>query len=233
MTANRQQEVTKWFNGTYSKRGNWYLRPTKAYYIFLELLGAKEGQKYLDIACGLGRLLEASTEYGLDSYGIDISSVAIEKIKEKFPDFNARVANAEELPFNDKTFDLVTCIGSLERMLNIPLALQEMQRVGKQDCNYCILVRNSEANSWKYIKALLNLKNKKGHQDAKNLEEWTTIFKTAGYKIDGVYPDQYSIIKKLKLRSFGLKKINYKQLVNDNNPITKTEKFIFLLKKDV
>ncbi len=226
-----QEQIIKWFNNTYSKRGFWYLRPKHAYYIYLEILEAKANQKLLDIACGLGRLLEASQDYNVEPYGIDISSVAIAKAKERFPSFNLKEANAEHLPFDDSTFDLITCIGSLERMVNTQNALKEMQRVGKKDSKFCFLVRNSETTSWQFFKKSLGLKNKKGHQDAKNLKEWTTIFNAAGFDVVNVYPDQYPLMKRKKLKSLGLKKINYKALIKNNHPIEKANEFLFLLKK--
>ena len=51
MENNAQEEIKNWFNSTYRKRGNWYLRPTKAYYIYLEALKAKKNDKLLDVAC--------------------------------------------------------------------------------------------------------------------------------------------------------------------------------------
>ena len=226
-----QEQIIQWFNNTYSKRGFWYLRPKHAYYIYLEVLEAKANQKLLDIACGLGRLLEASQDYGVEPYGIDISSVAIAKAKERFPNFKLQEANAEDLPFEDNTFDLITCIGSLERMVNRLDALKEMQRVGTNDCKYCFLVRNSETTSWQFFKKYLGLKNEKGHQDAKNLEAWKTLFNTAGFDVVNVYPDQYPLMKQKRLQSLGLKKINYKALVHSKQPIEKANEFLFVLKK--
>lgn len=226
-----QEQIIQWFNNTYTKRGFWYLRPKKAYYIYLEILKAQPNQKLLDIACGLGRLLEASKDYNVKPYGIDISSVAIMKAKERFPDFNLSVANAEKLPFENNTFDIITCIGSLERMINTQNALKEMLRVGNKNSKFCFLVRNSETTSWQFFKTFLGLKNKKGHQDAKNLKEWTAIFNTAGFEVINVFPDQYPLQKRLRRRSLWLKKVNYKQLVNNNEPIEKANEFLFLLKK--
>lgn len=226
-----QEQITEWFNNTYTKRGFWYLRPVHAYYIFLEILEAKSGQKLLDIACGLGRLLEASQDYDVEPYGIDISEVAIAKAKKRFPEFNLSVANAEQLPFEDNTFDIVTCIGSIERMVNTKNALKEMLRIGNQNSKYCFLVRNSETTSWKFIKTFLGLKNKKGHQDAKNLEEWTTIFETVGFEVIDVFHDQYPLMKKAKRRNLWLKKVDFKQLIKPNEPIENANEFLFLLKK--
>ena len=226
-----QEQITQWFNNTYTKRGFWYLRPIKAYYIYLELLEAKADQKLLDIACGLGRLLEASQDYKVKPYGIDISDVAISKAKERFPDFNLSVANAENLPFDNNTFDLITCIGSIERMVNTQDALKEMYRVGNKQSKFCFLVRNSQTTSWQFFKSYLGMKNKKGHQDAKNLKEWTSIFKTAGFDVINVYPDQYPLIKKARRQNLWLKKVNYKQVIKSHHPIEKANEFLFLLKK--
>lgn len=226
-----QEQITKWFNNTYSKRGFWYLRPKHAYFIYLEILETKANQKLLDIACGLGRLLEASQDYKVIPYGIDISYVAITKAKERFPDFNLRVANAEKLPFEDNTFDLVTCIGSLERMVNTQNVLKEMLRVGNKNSKYCLLVRNSETTSWQFFKTFLRLKNKKGHQDAKSLKQWTTIFNEAGFKVINVFPDQYPLLKRKRRQNLWLKKVNYRELIKSNVPIEKANEFLFLLKK--
>ena len=231
MSEAQQQDIVNWFNKTYKNRGQLYLRPKTAYYVFLEMLKAKKGQSYLDIACGLGRLLEVGQEYGLNTSGIDISDVAIEKCKAQFPELDLRVTNAEALPFEDGSFDLVTCIGSLERMLNHKKVLQEMKRVGKEDCQYCILVRNADTKSWKYYKTLLGFKNKKGHQDAKSLTQWQQLFKSSGFKILKVYPDQYDIKKTQNFLSFGLKKIDYKKIEQQENGLSNTGKFIFILKK--
>ncbi len=232
MMSDRQKEIKNWFDHTYAQRGSWYLRPSKAYYIFIEILKAKKSEKLLDIACGLGRLLEVAGSYCTENYGIDISEVAIKKTKEKFPALNVFVANAEQLPFENETFDLVTCIGSLERMIHIDLVLKEMHRVGKAHCRYCLLVRNSEAFRWKYIKILLGLRNKRGNQNAKKLDEWRTVFQNFGFKILAVYPDQYNLAKKMKRRSLWLKKINYKKLIHTERPLTASATFIFLLQKD-
>jgi len=227
-----QEQIIRWFDNTYSKRGFWYLRPKSAYYIYLEILEAQANQKLLDIACGLGRLLEASQDYKVIPYGVDISSVAITKAQERFPSFNLQVANAENLPFNDGTFDMITCIGSLERMVNLKKVLNEMLRVGNEDCKYCFLVRNSETTSWQFFKKYLGLKNKQGHQDAKNLEEWNSIFKSAGFEVIKIYPDQYPLIKRIKRNSLWLKKVNYKRIVKTQMPIERANEFLYLLKKE-
>ena len=92
-------------------------------------------------------------------------------------------------------------------------------------------MRNSETPSWHFFKSFLGFKNKRGHQDAKNLEEWTRIFNDVGFDVINVFPDQYPLVKKLKRRNLWLKKVNYKQLLSSNQPIESANEFLFLLKK--
>ncbi|NQX85334.1 MAG: class I SAM-dependent methyltransferase [Flavobacteriaceae bacterium] len=230
--TSKQEEIVEWFNTTYSKRGSWYLRPRQAYYIYLELLQAGSNQKLLDVACGLGRLLDASKAYGVQQYGIDISPVAIKKAKNLFPNFNLFVANAEKLPFDDAIFDLITCIGSIERMLNKSLVFKEMLRVGKRNCRYCFLVRNSETRSWKFFKDFLGLKNKAGHQDAKTLKQWKDMFSLYGFKVNAIYPDQYPLQKQKQRSGLWLKKINFKKIIFSTRQLEDANEFIFLLEKN-
>jgi len=227
----QQDDIKNWFDNTYKKRGYWYLRPTKAYYVYPAALKALDGEKLLDVACGLGRLLDAGLRYGLKPFGVDISEVAINMAKKKFPKFNLQVANAENIPFEDSIFDLVTCIGSLERMLDLEQVLSEMKRVGKKDCRYCFLVRNSETNNWRFIKKGLRLKNKKGHQDAKSFSEWKGIFDKAGFTVQRVYPDQYPLFKKIRRRRLWLTRVDYSKLIEADFPIEQANEFMFILTK--
>lgn len=226
-----QQDVVSWFNKTYSNKGDRYLRPVSAYIIFLSLLEAQPDQPLLDVACGLGRLLEAAQEYKCSLHGIDVSDVAIEKARKRLPQAHFHVANAESLPYAEDSFELITCIGSLERMLDVNRALTEMLRVGRQDAKYCFLVRNSNTFSWKLLKQIFGLQNHQGHQDANTLDNWTTLFSQNGFKIEGIYPDQYPLQKKKKWLSFGLAKIDPARLINSWRKLDRANEFIFLLSK--
>lgn len=226
-----QLAVKQWFNDTYLKKGERYLRPVKAYEIFPEILQVKPQQKLLDVACGLGRLLEAAQQYGCEAYGVDLSDVAIEKAQQKLPDAQLQVANAESLPFEASQFDHITCLGSLERMLNLDNVLAELQRVGHQQTQYCFLVRNSNTFIWQFFKEKLGMRNKTGHQNAMSLQQWTDKFNAAGFDVKAVYPDQYPLQKRKKWLSLGLAKIDYKKLILPNSPLHKANEFLFILTK--
>jgi SAM-dependent methyltransferase len=94
----------------------------------LDLLGTPDG-RLLDVACGAGRFLSRAGERGFDVAGVDISQVAIDAARTSLPGADLRVAAAEELPFEDKVFAALTCIGSLEHVPDPDAAVAEMARV--------------------------------------------------------------------------------------------------------
>lgn len=230
MVKTEQETITDWFNKTYKIRGELYLRPCQAYYVFLELLKVKKGDKILDIACGLGRLLQVANEYELNLFGIDISEIAVEKTKKLLPHSNVVEGNAEALPYADSNFNYITCIGSLERMLNREKVLEEMKRVIKPDGKICLMLRNRKSYWWIITKEWLGTINKKGHQDALSLEEWTVFLQDNGLKIEGCYPDQWPMTKFLRYISFGLI-FNYKKIRPTLVPLENAYEFIFICSK--
>ncbi|WP_395345062.1 class I SAM-dependent methyltransferase [Ningiella sp. W23] len=229
--SSQQEQIIKWFDKTYQNKGERYLRKVDAYRVFLSFLAINPADKLLDVACGLGRLLQAADDYKCQLTGVDISSVAVEKTKARLPHARVQQANAESLPFDDNSFSVITCLGSLERMLNQDSVLQELRRVGKADARYCILVRNSQTLIWKWFKQALGMRNAEGNQGAKSLIEWTELFKKNGFEVIDVIPDQYPLQRKKYLLSFGLKRPDPMAIIKNNKPIEGTGKFIFKLAK--
>lgn len=94
-----------------------------------------EHASVLDVGCAKGFMLHDFKEAmpNLTIAGIDISGYAIEHAIETTKPF-LRVGNAKELPYEDKSFDLVISINTIH---NLPLeeckqALREIQRVGRK-----------------------------------------------------------------------------------------------------
>jgi ubiquinone/menaquinone biosynthesis C-methylase UbiE len=225
-----QQTIKSWFDKTYANRGEMYLRPKEAYYIFAELLQIKPNAKLLDVACGLGRMLEVGLDYNVKTFGIDISEVAVEKAKTKLPKATILEANAEQLPFENNTFDYVTCLGSLERMIDKDKVLSEIKRVTTDDVSICFLVRNSNSWRWLFTKKLLFTVNKDGHQDAKSYDEWKTLFDNNQLEIVNCIPDQWPVMRIFQLLTFGFFR-GYKKQQKSITPLQYANEFIFILKK--
>ncbi len=224
-----QETIKNWFNKTYSLRGFFYLRPIRAYRIFPSILGFEKKHKILDVACGLGRLLEAAKEYGCELHGFDISDVAVGKAQKTLPEGHIQVANAEAIPYPDNTFDRITCLGSLERMIDLEKVLEEIRRVAKPKAKILFLVRNINGWSWKITKDILRTKMKASHQGAKSQEEWTALFNKIGFEISTILPDQYPIKKRQRITTLGLKKINYEEVSNAMVPMKYVHEYIYVL----
>jgi SAM-dependent methyltransferase len=120
------------------------LRERDEYYDWvLDLLQPSPGQELLDVACGAGFLVKAALDRGQSATGVDISPVALRRAQLLAPQGRYVEGPAEELPFADNSFDLVTCLGSLEHFLDPEAALREMRRVLKHDGKCCIVLPNS------------------------------------------------------------------------------------------
>jgi len=229
--SNQQKEIHDWFDKNYKLRGFSYLRPSEAYIVYQSLMQPKEGSKWLDVACGPGLLLGVVAKKGALAFGVDISETAIELAKSQLPNADLQVANAEELPFQDSSFDFISCLGSLERMINLEKVLKEQLRVAKPDSKFIYLVRNSETNSWKYLKKGLKLQNNKGHQDAATLEQWKDRFIKAGFKIENVFPDQWPRQRwHYWLGKRGWNKV-FSSIKSTDAKIKNANEFIFVLSK--
>jgi len=90
----------------------------------------------LDVATGTGRLplaLLSHPDFQGHVIGVDLSRRMISIAASKLQPFGDRVSllwnSAEELPFADDTFDVVTCLESLEFMRNPRNVLGELVRV--------------------------------------------------------------------------------------------------------
>jgi ubiquinone/menaquinone biosynthesis C-methylase UbiE len=225
-----QDKIKNWFDKTYQNREFSYLRPVEAYEIFIALLNPANGDKLLDVACGPGLLLKKAVEKGVSACGIDISEVAIDLSKSFVPDAITTTGNSENLPFPNREFDFVTCIGSLERFLDTERSLNEMKRVAKPDALFCFMVRNADTVIWKTYRQLLRQKNTKAHMDAKNLGEWTDLFQLNGFEIISVYPDQWPGFK-LRKKLFFWKKAEFGRIHKNILPLKYSNEFIFILRK--
>lgn len=103
---------------------------------FLNRLNEKPAPLILDVATGTGRLpyfmLEEPTFNGR-VIGLDPSAQMLAYARAKLRVYHHRASlvqqTAGDLPFDDATFDAVTCLESLEFFPSAAAALQEMHRV--------------------------------------------------------------------------------------------------------
>lgn len=94
-----------------------------------------KGKKVLDVGSGNGYVLSKYASEGADVHGIDITEAGIDLCRKRFKYLNLKgnfqVADAQEIPFPDDTFDCVCSMGVLHHVPDTQKALHEIFRVLK------------------------------------------------------------------------------------------------------
>ena len=143
--------------------------------------GIKPGDKILDVGCGKGFLLYDFTLVvpGVEVYGIDVSTYAIDNAKEGVKG-RLQVGNATNLPWPDQHFDLVFTLNTLHNLpcYDLDPALREIERVGRKNKYICVESYRNEVEKanllyWQVTCEAFNTP-----------EEWAWWFKNTGYTGD-------------------------------------------------
>lgn len=151
-------------------------------------VGITAGERVLDVACGLGRWLSVCERRGAIPSGIDLSERAIDVCRQTMPEGTFFAQPAEKLPFESGTFDVVTCLGSLEHFVDQESAVREMVRVARPNARLVILVPNQG-----FLTRRLGLYDGTYQTAAKEvvrtLTEWTALFERCGLTVDRRWRD--------------------------------------------
>lgn len=91
---------------------------------------AKNG-RVLDLCCGQGNVTEALSKAGHSVTGADFSAKMLSHARKRFPTGDFVEADAQNLPFADRSFASVVCSFGLMHVPDQPKALSEIHRVLK------------------------------------------------------------------------------------------------------
>lgn len=83
----------------------------------------------LDVGTGSGLFAEAFAKRNIKIAGVDLNPDMLDAAKKHLPDTKFKIAVAEDLPFEDNSFDLVFMGVLLHEVNNFTKALQEAKRV--------------------------------------------------------------------------------------------------------
>jgi ubiquinone/menaquinone biosynthesis C-methylase UbiE len=113
-----------------------------------------EGKLILDVGCGTGRFAEIALKAGAYVVGLDYSSAAYVASKnlEKYSNFRAIRGDIYKLPFKEKSFDIVYCLGVLQHTPNVEQAFKSLPLVVKNS-GYLVV-----DYYWKRLKSVLGWK---------------------------------------------------------------------------
>ena len=163
--------------GGYSYDGRWEAVANK----MIDTYGLSNNSSVLDIGCGKGYLLFELKKSlpGMKIQGLDISSYAIANAKEEIAEILIE-GNAEKLPFEDSSFDLVISNTTFHN-LKIPAlfsALKEVVRVSAKDSWLCVESYRNEVEKMNLLYWQLTC------ESFYSPEEWQWIFDQTGYSGD-------------------------------------------------
>jgi len=137
--------------------------------------GSFQGQRLLEVGCGIGTDLVRFAKGGARVTGIDLSQTAIDLARKNF-ELNGveaealTVANGENLPYPDASFDVVYAHGVVQYTADAPALIRECHRVLKPGGTGIFMVYNRV--SWlnalsKVMKVALE------HEDAPVLKKYS------------------------------------------------------------
>jgi demethylmenaquinone methyltransferase/2-methoxy-6-polyprenyl-1,4-benzoquinol methylase len=107
----------------------------------IDLARVKTGDRALDVCCGTGDLAKALARRGAEVVGLDFCQRMLDfsGTEAKSPNPTYVRGDAQELPFPDKAFDVVTVGYGLRNLSNWKRGLEEMARVGRPGARIIVL----------------------------------------------------------------------------------------------
>lgn len=148
---------------------------------FQEHFGLTADSSVLDVGCAKGFMLHDMAELipGITAKGIDISEYAIENAIEDMKP-HVQVANALNLPFPDKSFDVVISINTIHNLEKEECgkALQEIERVARKNAFITVDAYRDEEEKQRMYAWNLTAKT------IMSVDEWIAFFDEVGYTGD-------------------------------------------------
>lgn len=184
----QHKEIADFYNNCYYAGKNGSARLSRHLSRLAKKIRISPNDKVLDVACGSGEWLGVCTSLGAKPFGIDISSKAIELCQQSFPEGDFRCGPAETLPYPDNSFDVVTCLGSLEHFLDQNHALAEMTRVAKPDARILILVPNSGFLTYR-MGIYSGTNQQAARETIRSLSEWGKMISGSGLSVQARWKD--------------------------------------------
>jgi len=141
------------------------------------------GKKVLEIGCGLGTDLLQFARNGANVTGVDLTPNSIELVRKRFSiedlSVETKIADAENLPFENGSFELVYSFGVLHHTPNTQKAIEEVYRVLKPGGKIIIMLYNKTSwHVWLGVPVYLFARSirKSIRGDRKLVDDWIRVY---------------------------------------------------------
>jgi ubiquinone/menaquinone biosynthesis C-methylase UbiE len=155
----------------------------------VQLCSLSSGDTILDLGCGRGATVNyLKKKHRIAAVGIDSSEVMIADAKEHFGDDRFFVGNAEQLPFQDESYDSVFAECTLSLMESMDSVIKQSYRVLKQ--NGWFVITDVYARKPEEVAKLGNYSAKSCMRGIHDLNKLRTKLEQTGFNI--VYLEDFS-----------------------------------------
>lgn len=169
----------------YDRRFANYSRQTLA--MAVDGIPEREVERLIDVACGTGLLGEMLRRErpGLSMLGVDISPDMVEVARHRFTDepYQWAVGQAESLPADDNSFDVLTCNNAFHLVERPMDGLIEFKRVLKPGGRLVLVDWCREYLTMYALHRWLRMVGKH-RREVRTVREQTDLIRAAGFEID-------------------------------------------------
>ncbi|MBI4762752.1 MAG: methyltransferase domain-containing protein [Chloroflexota bacterium] len=160
------------------------------FYAMLARRYGKRGARLLEVGSGMGHLV-AQLEDTFKTYGVDINHWAVKKSKEVVSASRLQTASAQELPFTNRSFNVVIIKHIVEHLPDPQKAIQEIARVTEPGGTLILATPNLDSllKPWKGDRWI-------GYQDPTHISlkrpaEWMSYIEDAGFAVQRIFADGF------------------------------------------
>ncbi len=166
-----------------------------------------EGEKILDVGCAAGNLSKKLADKGFFVYAIDVLEESIKIAKEFFNSskITYEVRDILKEPFEEKSFDCITFLETIEHVENPAMFFREFHRILRDNGHLIISTPNS--TSLKNMLYALSYRKKEKRESIIN--EIATEQKHTGTQLEHIYNWDFPVLVRL-LDMCGFKIVDHK-----------------------
>jgi ubiquinone/menaquinone biosynthesis C-methylase UbiE len=177
----------KWYDQLYIEGGDWssFVEEDAAYMLHLTLWDLKQLSelKILDVGCGAGGFLAKARRTGIKHViGTDISPSALLRAKSSLREGEFIVADGQHLPFRERIFNVVACIGTLEHFSDPKKGAKQMYRVLDRKGS-CLVVLPNPFFAYMILCKILRKYRYQPIEHDMSTPNWKTYLRSAGFSV--------------------------------------------------
>jgi ubiquinone/menaquinone biosynthesis C-methylase UbiE len=129
--------------------------------VFADFAGVAAGERALDVGAGTGMLTQELVRRGALPAAIDAAPAFAETLRRRFPDLDVREGPAEDLPWEDGSFDVALAQLVVAFMDDAPKGVAEMARVANGRVAVCMW----DLKQHELLASVMNVRHRMGEAD--------------------------------------------------------------------